>query len=192
MSEIIISKIIREGCKVTAKLLVDGKEDYINTVVSPNMEQYLTVDRCDTFVVGLMYFAMSKGYDIKSEVPITEDLYYNLENHFIDAIAFEGSGFHRTKLDIATTAKCEHSSNVVATGISCGVDCLHTLYVHENNNIPSYRITHLAFYNVGSHQTGSSSEHDRRLYEGRYNLCKSFAEEYGYTFYTVSSDIHDL
>ena len=53
MSEIIISKIICDGCKVITKLLVDGKEDYIHTVVSPNMQQYLTVDRCDTFVVGL-------------------------------------------------------------------------------------------------------------------------------------------
>lgn len=192
MSEIIISKIICDGCKVTTKLLVDGKEDYIHTIVSPNMQQYLTVDRCDTFVVGLMYFAMSNGYDFKSDIPISEDLYYNLDNHFIDAVAFEGSGLHRTKLNIVTIAKCEHTSNIVATGISCGIDCLHTLCVHEKSCIPSFRITHLAFYNVGSHQTGSGSEHDRKLYEGRYNLCKSFAEEYGYTFYTVSSDIHDF
>lgn len=192
MSELIINKISCDGCRVTSSILLDGKEDFIHTEVSHNMQQYLTIDRCDAFVVGLMYFAMCQGYDFSSNIPISEDLYYNLEYHFIDALSFEGSGLHRTKLNIPTTTNCEHIGNVVATGISCGVDCLHTLYVHESSKMSSHKISHLAFYNVGSHQTGNSSEHDSRLYEGRYKLCKSFANEYGYIFYTVSSDIHEF
>lgn len=42
MSEIIISKIICDGCKVRTKLLVDGKEDYIHTVVSPKYNKINT------------------------------------------------------------------------------------------------------------------------------------------------------
>lgn len=177
---------------ITAHLLVEGQQEAITVEVSDNVSQYLTSDRCDAFVIGLLYFTMSRGYDFESLVPISEELYYNLENHFIDTLAHEGSGLHRTQLKVATVSASQHTGNMVATGISCGVDCLHTLYVHQNMKIPSYQITHLAFYNVGSHRTGSGEEHDRRLYEGRYQLCKSFAEEHGYTFYTLKSNIHEF
>lgn len=190
MAELFIKEIICKAGVIEASIFIDGKLDSIKTEVSQNMQQYITIDRCDAFVVGLMYLALSQGYDIKSSVPISEELYYNLENHFIDALAYPGSGFHRTRLNMPTIKECNHESGIVATGVSCGVDCLYTLSVHENNVMPSFKITHLAFYNVGSHQTGLSFEDDKKLYEGRYNLCKSFAEEYGYTFYTISSDIH--
>ena len=192
MAEIFISKLSCIECKVEAIIFVDGKADSIVAEVSPNMQQYLTTDRCDAFVMGLMYFTMVHGYDFRSDVPISEELYYNLENHFIDALAYAGGGLYRTHLYMPTVKSCAHIGDVVATGVSCGVDCLHTLSIHENSQIPSYKISHLAFYNVGSHQTDSGAEHDRKLYEGRFNLCRSFAEEYGYTFYTISSDIYDF
>lgn len=192
MAEIYIKSINNIKCKIEANIIIDGKPDSIIAEVSENMQQNITIDRCDAFVVGLMYFALSNGYDFRSSIPISEELYYNLDNHFIDAIAHEGSGLYRTQLYIPTTKQCTHTDNIVATGISCGIDCLHTLYLHENYKIPNYRITHLAFYNIGSHQTGKGSEYDNELYEGRLKLCKSFAKEYGYIFYTLSSDIHSF
>lgn len=192
MPEIFIKNINCIECKIEANIIVDNKSDSIIAEVSPNMEQYITDDRCDAFVTGLMSFAMKNGYDFRSEIPISEELYYNLDNHFIDAIAHEGSGLYRPQLIIPTIDQCEHTGNIVATGISCGIDCLHTLFLHETYKISSYKITHLAFYNIGSHQTGSGEEYDNKLYEGRFNLCKSFAEEYGYNFYTLSSNIHDF
>lgn len=193
MSKIVIQEITHSTpTRIETLLEIDGKKDTIYAEVSENVSAYLTTDRCDAFVVGLMYLAMNRGYDIETSIPITEDLYYNLENHFIDALAHEGSGLHRTKLSMPTIPAVENTGDIVATGVSCGVDCLHTLAVHDNTNLPSYRITHLAFYNVGSHQTGRGKEYDQYLYEGRFNLCKSFAEEYGYTFYTISSNIHEF
>ena len=177
---------------ITAILSIKEQQDEINAEVSENVNQYLTTDRCDAFIMGLLYFAMSHGYDFESQIPISEELYYNLENHFIDALAHNGSGLHRTMLFMPTIPAPSHTGNIVATGISCGVDCLYTIHMHENIQIPDYRITHLGFYNVGSHQTGSSNEHDNQLYKGRYQLCKSFAEEYGYTFYTLKSNIHEF
>ena len=178
--------------RVEVKLDIDGKADCIFAEVSENVHQYLTTDRCDAVVMGLMYMALSKRYDIESEIPISEDLYYNLENHFIDALAHEGSGLHRVCLKMPVIANVERIGNIVATGVSCGVDCLHTLAVHSEMGLESYKISHLAFYNVGSHSTGRGKEYDQMLYEGRFNLCQSFADEHGYTFYTISSNIHEF
>lgn len=177
---------------VVAHLLIEGKQEVITTEVSDNVCQYITIDRCDAFVVGLLFFAMSRGYDIESQIPISEELFYNLEYHFIDTLAHEGSTLYRTRLNINTISAIKHTGNIVATGISCGVDSLYTLFLHENMALPSYKISHVAFYNVGSHKTGKGQEKDRELYEGRHGLCEAFANEYGYVFYTLTSNICDI
>ena len=193
MLEIHIKSIqFDDVCQVRCILSFGGSDDAILTKTSANVSDYLDTDRADAFVVGLLHYAMEHKYDIRSDVPISEDLYYNLEFHFIDAIAHEGSGLYRTRLRVTTIPVVKKKGGIVATGISCGVDCLHTIYVHEEVQIPSYKITHLGFYNVGSHQTGKGKEFDNYLYDGRFKLCQSFAEEYGYCFYTINSNIHEV
>lgn len=180
----------RRGNAVITTLFVDGVEDTITTTVSDNMSQYITDDRCDAIVFGLMYFAMTHGYDFKSDIPISEDLFYNLQYHFIDALASSDHSLYRTQLNMSVLPCVEHNGEIVATGISCGIDALYTLYVNEQTQLTTHKITHLAFYDVGSHQTGMGEEKDKTLFEGRSESCRKFAEEYGYTFYSIISDIH--
>lgn len=187
-----ITRICRNDNTIIATVFINGIEETITTTVSENMLSYVTDDRCDAFVFGLLFFAMSHGFDIKSDIPISEDLYYNIQNHFIDALASPNSGLYRTHLYIPIIPCCEHIDTIVATGGSCGVDALYTLKVHDSIETPTHKITHLAFYNVGSHHTGMDEEKDKALYEGRYNNCKKFAEEYGYTLYSITSDIYKL
>ena len=115
MPEIYIKQINCIECRIEVDIIIDCKSDSIITEISPNMEQYITIDRCDAFVMGLMYFAMKNGYDFKSEIPMTEELYYNLDNHFIDAIAHKSSGLYRPILTIPTIKHCEHIDIIVAT-----------------------------------------------------------------------------
>lgn len=176
-------------CKIVIRILLRGENYNITAKVSENVKQFITTDRCDAIVVGLLHFAMEYGYDIKSSIPISEDLYYRLQFHFIDAIANEKSNLYRTKLILKTIPCCEHIGNIVATGISCGIDCLYTLKENSCPEIPTHKITHLAFYDVGSHYR-SGGEKDIHIFNGRKELCKRFADEYGYVFYTVESDIY--
>lgn len=193
MSEVYIKSIhLYTRCKICCSLTIDGKKDEIVADTSDNVADYLDPNRSDAFVVSLVYFAMTNGYDIRSDVPISEELLYNLENHFIDALAHEGSGLYRTRLYLSTIPSASKVGNIVATGVSCGVDCLHTLYLHEKMQMPSFRISHLAFYNVGSHQTGKGKSYDDSLYKGRFELCRAFADEYGYSFYYINSNIHEV
>ena len=193
MAELHITSICLENnCKIRCSISINGEEDAIYAVVSDNVVGYLDEFRADAFVVGMLYFAMSHECDIRSDVPISDELYYNLDNHFIDALSHQDSGLYRTRLLMSTIPAAEKTVSIVATGISCGVDCLHTIYVNEHIQMPSFRITHLAFYNVGSHQTGKNDVYDSNLRKGRFDLCKSFADEYGYTFYTIDSNIHEV
>lgn len=193
MSEIHIRQIqLDNKCEIRCSLSIRGNNDVIIATTSDNVACYLDATRADAFIVGILYYSMAHGCDIRSDIPISEDLYYNLDNHFIDAIAHEGSGLYRTRLYVDTVPVVEKTGGIVATGISCGIDCLYTLYLHERQHISSYKINHLAFYNVGSHQTGRGKNYDASLLEGRLAACKSFAEEYGYTFYTINSNMHEV
>ena len=193
MSEIHIKQIQFNGSsQIRCNISILGQEDTIVAETSSNVSEYLDITRADAFVMGLLYFAMEHHCDIRSDIPISDELYYNLDNHFIDALAHEGSGLYRTQLYCSTISTIFKKGKLVATGISCGIDCLFTLNLHEKINIPAYKITHLAFYNVGSHQTGKGEAFDDYLFKGRQMLSEAFAKEYGYTFYTIKSNIHEV
>ena len=95
-----ITRICRNDNTIIATVFINGIEETITTTVSDNMLSYITDDRCDAFVFGLLFFCMSQGLDIKSDIPISEDLYYNIQNHFVDAIASPNSGLYRLHLHI--------------------------------------------------------------------------------------------
>lgn len=52
----------------------------------------LVADRCDAAVVAMLSAAMVQGYDvIQSEMPISEELYYNLTYHVIPQLRLGGN-----------------------------------------------------------------------------------------------------
>lgn len=193
MRTIKILEIVKPSfCQVEAKIEVDGKSDSIYAEVSENVSQYVTTDRCDAFVIGLLYTALLEGYDIESLVPVSEELKYNIENHFIDALALPGTGLSRISIRAGTIDPCKKNGAIVATGISCGVDSLYTIATHSFDNMPFHKLTHLAFYNVGSNDRGKGNADTQALYEGRYELCKKFAAEYGYEIYSITSNLNEV
>lgn len=56
---------------------MDTKET-IETTINCSFGVDVVADRIDAYVCGLLYFAMKGGYDIVSELPISDQLYYNL------------------------------------------------------------------------------------------------------------------
>lgn len=193
MGTILIKEITKTlSNRVEATLVIDGKYDIIYADASENVCSYLSTDRCDAFVIGLLYSALQKGFDIVSKVPISEELLYNLENHFIDALALPGTGLNKITITAPTIGPCAKKGTMIATGISCGVDSLYTIATHSSSDMPLHKITHLAFYNVGSNDRGQGEEDAQHLFEGRYELCKKFAEEYGYEFYAITSNLNKV
>lgn len=152
---------------------------------------YLTTDRIDAYVVGLLYFAMKHGFDFHSELPVSEDLYYAIKAHFIPGLLLGNNALHAVEIHapLVSAPACDDKS-IRGTGISCGVDSLYTLAVSDSGIIPeSHRLNSLFFFNVGA---GFKGEKELRtpLIQGRLNLGKEFAEKYGYRFFFIESNIH--
>lgn len=192
MKKIIIQCINKlSHCHLQSEIFIDGSLEIVNIEVNQEFGDFLVIDRIDSLVWGLLHFAVSNGYDIESDLPITEDLWYNLEYNFIDTLATNPGNF-RISICAPLVSAMPHKSNIVGTGISCGVDSLYTIASHEERVPIPYRITHLCFFDAGSHDTGKESDFSNELYMGRLALCRRFAEEYEYGFIQIKNDLYKL
>ena len=129
---------------------------------------------------------MNYGYDIESKLPISEELYYNLHFHFIDSLIQANPNFHRVQINAPLTQANNisfNNKNIVATGISCGVDSLYTIATHgKQSSIPSdYKLNALCFFNVGAAM--KVNYEPSALIEGRKNLRKLLQKSMDTSFY---------
>lgn len=184
MQKIIIQSIEKElPNRLLYRLTVGDQEEEAHIEVDKMYADYLVTDRIDSLVWGLLQFAINRGYDIESTLPITEDLWYNLEMNLIDPLA-ANPGMHRIHIQAPLVPVMNHAK-IVATGISCGVDSLYTIATHGKKVPKPYRLTHLCFFDAGSHNTGLQDDSSTKLFQGRMDLCRRFAEEYNYGFILI-------
>lgn len=180
--------IIENRARLQTNIDIDGQKKQIWFEVDTKYKEYLCYERSDAFLVGLLNYAMREGHDIICIAPIGEELYYQITNYLIDAV-YEGSkSLHKTKINADIDITKLPSAKAVGTGISAGIDSFYSIANHSNSRFENHNITHLAFNNVGSHGEG---ERAKKLYKGRLELAKKFAEEYQYELVESNSNIHD-
>ncbi|TGC11569.1 hypothetical protein [Methanolobus halotolerans] len=157
--------------------------------------RFLTVEKIDGFVVGLLLLSMKNGENINLKWPISERLYYNLSNYYIGLLNMCIDGLKvieilPDKLDDGTSYPC---FNYVGTGFSGGIDSFCTIYEHIfKENVPkNYKITHFTFNNVGSHGDLNSAK-AKILFEKRYILLKQYADEINIDFLKIDSNLSDI
>jgi hypothetical protein len=154
----------------------------------------VVTERGDAFLVGLLPYAMARGEDIHLDCPISEKLYYNLSNYLIPALSLANPKLLPIKV---IPRELEHSSinqrNAVGTGFSGGVDSFCTFCDHfVDPQCPvNYRLTHLSFFNVGSHGD-FGGEAARELFHKRLNDLKQFPIDAGLEFIVVDSNISEI
>ena len=114
-----MKKIVIENIKknllsqIVCKIVIENKSEEIHIEANQEYANYLVIDRIDAIVWGLLLFCINKGYNIESKIPITEDLWYNLEMNFIDILA-QNPGMHRIKIN-APLIPAMKQGNIVAT-----------------------------------------------------------------------------
>ena len=114
-------------------------------------KQYLCHDRADAFVVAMLWYAMITGSDIESEAPMSEKMAFHITHYLIPALCTSEKGYRRIRITGPTTDVPYQNAAAVGTGMSCGVDSLYTLYKYTQPDIPQkYRLTHLAYFNMGA------------------------------------------
>lgn len=107
-------------------------------------------DRADCFVVGMLYYAMAVEEDIESTFPISEELLFHLNDYLLPMLSRE-SGTRCIRIVAKPIGPSFKHGCHVGTGMSCGIDSLETLYrYYESCNLDSFRITDLAFFDVGA------------------------------------------
>lgn len=174
MKQIVIKNIELRNTSIYSQISIDDVEDEIIISLSDNVVRYAVTECVDSIVMGLILFAIRNGYDIVSELPITDTLLYNLKYHFIKVFA-TANGLYETRIIAPTIPKLESSKQIVSTGVSCGVDSLYTICLHSHEDIPNqYKLTHLTFLNAGSHHGAKGVSED--IYEGRRKHVMDFCK----------------
>lgn len=109
----------------SARLCVELRESdrLLYTVwyeVDKEYKDYLTTERIDGIVVNLMLYAMQHQYDLKSDIAISEELYYKLTNYLIPSIAEHISPYHLIHIDAPLQSGALPSANAVGASLSGG------------------------------------------------------------------------
>jgi len=180
--------------KIQSLVEYSGKRKNLWYSFPKKFRPYLTTDKLDGFLVGLLLLAMKLGEDIRVEGAISEKLHFNLTHSYINIMKIVMPNLKKIKIkvqdfDNGKNAKCE---GAVVTGFSAGVDSFCTVYDHcINVSSPSYKITHFVFNNVGSHGEWDS-EKARKLFNLRHNLIKGYPENSGIELIKIDSNLSDI
>lgn len=146
-------------------------------------EKYLTIERSDAFIMGLLTSAMENNADIEFEVPISEELYYTMTTQYIPLIAKFNSKYPMHNISLIGPHSNSIIKNVggVATGCSGGVDSFYTISKFNSDyEIKNRRLTHLVLSSIG---TGDDS---------RDRIIKTFKENINYINQIASDSELDL
>lgn len=155
--------------------------------------KYLTIEKLDGFVVGVLPLAMYLGEDIVVQGTLSEKLYHSLTNYYMYIVQLAVPEYKPVKI-IPTYLNSGHTSpceNKVGTGFSAGIDSFFTVlkYLREDNVLANYKISHFFFCNVGSFGAPQKS---RQLFHSRYNLLKRFPESMGKEYVKIDSNLDDI
>lgn len=165
--------------------LPTGPKQELYIEVPKEYGDYLTADRSDAFLVGLLHYALYHGFDVKCEAAITGELHYHLSNTLIPALTNHGE----RKIEIVSDFIDGRYANAgaVGSGISCGVDSMHILQKHLHHPIKSLRLTHLVVNNVGAFRMGSE-QFDRSL-ENAQQVIKDVDISSGVSLIKINSNL---
>jgi len=155
-------------------------------------EEYLCAERADAFLLAVLPYAMRQAIDIRVDAVLSEQLYYQLTMIYIPALAKNTKSYHSIRLECDDLDnRVLASQNATGTGFSGGVDSFYTVCTHLQSTAKRYNLTHLTFFNVGA-SGDAGGEESRRLFLERLIPCRAFAEENGFVFVTVDSNISEF
>ena len=137
--------------RLSANIAIDGGGGYpLWFEVDEKYGQYLCAERSDAFVLGLLHYALQRGHDIVTDVPMTRRLHEQLTDQFLPAFV-KANKIAEIHISAPLADEVEHPDDVyrAGTGVSCGVDSLHVFAKHSD-------VTHGCIWNMH----GVTSEHE--------------------------------
>ncbi len=147
----------------------------------------------DGAIVTLLPYAIRGGYDICSEIAVSEELYYNLSYHVIPQLCVSNKNVHSTSIKAPLSQGLLHTPTAVACGMSRGVDSFASLYEYtEMCELEKHRITHLTYFENGAHHLGGGTNYPEieRFFCEQLETTKKFCEEYNLKLIVVKSNVN--
>ena len=177
--------------RLCSTVKVDQTKKEIWYEVEAPYKEYLCTERCDAFVAAMFPYAMYHGMDLVVEGPISAKLAYQLDNFLIPALAKYTQEFHMIKTHYASYSFENFGGTGVGVGVSGGVDSFYTILKNLNQENAEFNVTHLTFFNVGSHGDFGGDE-ARKIFRERAVLAKGLSDELGLPFVSVDSNVSDV
>ena len=154
-------------------------------------EKYLCTERSDSFVLGILEYAMYMGFDIKCEAPMSEALHYQLCNYGMNIISGNFDRIKRITIDSPYTNEEIKSENAVGTGFSAGVDSFYTVLKHLQPNESAFKLTHLLIANIGAFTYASTEKTEKLFYQQVENLMPA-EKELGLPLIAINTNYNDF
>ncbi len=151
--------------------------------------EYLTTERSDAYVLGLLSFAMRERCDIVCETPMTEELLHQLRTEFLPALHKFEPKLHLPKIQAEVDGTPLACAGKVGTGCSCGVDSLTAIKHLTESDCPGIHLDYLVLHNVGAY-SWKGHVLEKRYEEGISNI-QHFANEYHYKILVTNSNISE-
>lgn len=168
---------------------LDGAPAYLWFTL-PTQHAEIVTERADPAVIGLLLPAMYAAQPIEVAGPVTEELAYNLSHGYQYVLKAMIAGLTPVALDVLNPVRAGDPAPGVGTGFSAGVDSYAVLADHHFAPVPEdLRLTHLAFFNVGSHDRG---EPGRIRFRDRFRALAPVADEIGLPLVPIDSNLDDF
>ena len=163
-------------------------------------------ERFDSTVISLMHFAITRGYDFRSEYPVDPELYYRLTEQLIPQMIRASemaahkdqllSAWHDVKIHAPLVAPAPPTTDRwIGTGISCGVDSLTAVYEYSQLcKIPEHQLTHLICMKIGAHHGRNifNANRENRLFRAELDKVKRFVDETKFPLVIVDSNLWEF
>lgn len=159
--------------------------------VEEENQYMLTDDVYNAFLILPVYMAMYYNTDLYIDGFVSKKLYRNVVDYLQPILCSFSDNLHLINVHVNGFKEanvCENRIN--ATGFSCGVDNLSTIYkyyVQEKDN--DYKLNSLFMLNCGWHgEYGSKKTID--IFKARYEMNKPAATTLGLPAYMVDSNLY--
>lgn len=177
------------GIYLCAKVSWKNQEHIMYFSVKGKYGSYLTIDRADAFVIGLLTKAMREDMNIICDAPLTRRLLYQLNNYLIPIMSSNMDEYHSIRVQAEPTDVILESVGAVGTGWTAGVDSMFTYMDNYKNAKGRYKLTHLLIANNGAIEGDRAKDTLKKMVE---KTETGFAAETGMEVIGVDTNLQEL
>lgn len=164
-------------------------EDTMWVAVKNENAFMLNDENYDAFLCLPVIMAMYYKTDLRIYGKVSRILYHNVRKYVQSIFGFFKDGTKKINIEVDGFAEVQKKGSIIGTGISCGVDCLQTIY--DNYCLEDdveYKINGLFNFNCGWHGK-YGDEKTYRLFLERSTRNKQAADDLNLPLYLVDSNL---